>query len=259
MKKLFSLLCAVLMTVGLLTATGVQAQTRWTGVDVSTLNDGDEVFLYNVGTGRFMIHGGDWGIQGRLFYNDSGKLLKIYKNGSNYYFDTGMVTEKQGVAKYLICNVPGQSCGTDNAWATNNGNTDGTKTYTIIFDYGTSPELNSKYSKLVDTDKGETVVIPGDKGVTYQDGHDLYVLLVTERLKESGTLAAATLIHECRHAWQGSIQKYNGTMMQYLLQYNNEHYISPLECESCYKKQFVEKDAFTYEEKLCAALNNALK
>lgn len=134
MKKLFSLLCAVLMTVGLLTATGVQAQTRWTGVDVSTLNNGDEVFLYNVGTGRFMIHGGDWGIQGRLFYNDSGKLLKIYKNGSNYYFDTGMVTEKQGVAKYLICNVPGQSCGTDNAWATNNGNTDGTKTYTIIFD-----------------------------------------------------------------------------------------------------------------------------
>ena len=131
--------------------------------------------------------------------------------------------------------------------------------YTIIFDYGTSPELNSKYSKLVDTDKGETVVIPGDKGVTYQDGHDLYVLLVTERLKESGTLAAATLIHECRHAWQGSIQKYNGTMMQYLLQYNNEYYISPLECESCYKKQFVEMDAFTYEEKLCAALNNALK
>ncbi len=121
----------------------VSAQTRWTGTDVSTLNNGDEVFLYNVGTGRFMIHGGDWGIQGRLFYNDTGKRLKVYKDDQddqNFYFDTGTATEKQGVARYLICNVPGQSCGNDAGWTNNDGTTatDGTKTYTIIFDGNTS-------------------------------------------------------------------------------------------------------------------------
>ena len=111
-----------------------QTTTRWQGTDVSTLTDGQEVFLYNVGTGRFMIHGGDWGVQGRLFYNDSGKMLKVYKSGENYYFDTGQTTQKDGIAKYLICNVPGICCGNDNAWQTNNGSTDATKTYTIIFD-----------------------------------------------------------------------------------------------------------------------------
>ncbi len=111
-----------------------QTTTRWKGTDVSTLTDGQEVFLYNVGTGRFMIHGGDWGVQGRLFYNDSGKMLKVYKSGENYYFDTGQTTQKDGIAKYLICNVPGICCGYDSAWQTNNGSTDATKTYTIIFD-----------------------------------------------------------------------------------------------------------------------------
>lgn len=74
MKKLFSLLCAVLMTVGLLTATGVRAQAasstaRWQGVDVSQLSDGThDVFLYNiVGTSCFLIPSGDYGTQGRLW------------------------------------------------------------------------------------------------------------------------------------------------------------------------------------------------
>lgn len=111
-----------------------QTTTRWQGTNVSDLADGQEVFLYNVGTGRFMIHGGDWGVQGRLFYNDSGKMLKVYKSGENYYFDTGQTTQKDGIAKYLICNVPGICCGYDSAWQTNNGSTDATKTYTIIFD-----------------------------------------------------------------------------------------------------------------------------
>ncbi len=67
-------------------------------------NSGTEVFLYNVGTGRFLIHGGDWGIQARLFYEDTGKILTIKKGSSNnIIFVTGQST---GTAEVLGANVP---------------------------------------------------------------------------------------------------------------------------------------------------------
>lgn len=102
MKKLYSLMCAVLIAAGLMTATGVNAQsttTRWTGTDVNSLSKatnsnsgvtgGEWFLLYNVGTGKFLINGGDWGAEGRLFYDDWGKLLKYTSDGLIY---TGMET-----------------------------------------------------------------------------------------------------------------------------------------------------------------------
>ena len=102
MKKLYSLMCAVLIAAGLMTATGVNAQsteTRWTGYDVNSLSKatnsssgvtgGEWFLLYNVGTGKFLINGGDWGAEGRLFYDDWGKLLKYTSDGLIY---TGMET-----------------------------------------------------------------------------------------------------------------------------------------------------------------------
>ena len=57
------LLTTILAMVALLSANTLQAQTTWVGTEINSLDleNGQQVFLYNVGTGRFMIHGGDWG------------------------------------------------------------------------------------------------------------------------------------------------------------------------------------------------------
>lgn len=130
------ILCAALLLAGLMSSAEVSAQIRWTGSDVSKLSDGEEVFLYNVGTGRFLIHGGDWGTQGRLFYNDSGKKFKLIGTGLSRSIDTDMKTVKQSSTadKYLICNVPGITQGSDNGWTNNNPPTNSARTYTIVFD-----------------------------------------------------------------------------------------------------------------------------
>ena len=68
---------------------------KWNGTDVTTIlgnsiyeedtNDesqgGFSMILYNVGTGRFVIQGGDWGIEGRLFYPDFGRVMRLYSSG----------------------------------------------------------------------------------------------------------------------------------------------------------------------------------
>ena len=38
---------------------------------------GYPIYLYNVGTGRFIIEGGDWGMEGRLFYEDFGRQMML--------------------------------------------------------------------------------------------------------------------------------------------------------------------------------------
>ena len=108
------ILCAALLVAGLMSSASVCAQnsqntTRWEGINVDNLtnNSKTDVFLYNVGTGRFLIHGGDWGTQARLFYNDSGKMLILNKRANGVLFDTGMMTLKSdgSAAKWLICNT----------------------------------------------------------------------------------------------------------------------------------------------------------
>lgn len=105
------ILCAALLLAGLMSSASVCAQgesstIRWVGSDVDNVANGTEVFLYNVGTGRFLIHGGDWGTQARLFYNDSGKMLTLQKDGNNVRFDTGMTTLKNGQqARWLFCST----------------------------------------------------------------------------------------------------------------------------------------------------------
>ena len=132
--KIKFVLGSVLAAIGLMTTQNAVAQTgeskvRWKGNDYSALatTSGTEVFLYNVGTGRFLIHGGDWGTQSRLFYEDTGKLLTIKKgNGNNnIVFDTGMNT---GGSCVLGCNIPEITSNSNNPW-TNKDNT-----YTVMMD-----------------------------------------------------------------------------------------------------------------------------
>lgn len=133
--KLKQIMTAALLLIGLATAMDVKAQEadyiQWKGNDYQTLlNAGEtEVFLYNVGTGRFLVHGGDWGIQARLFSEDNGKTLtlKYGAQGTNIIFNTGMTTVHNGqYCNNLGCNIP-RITSSDN-W----GN--GDATFTVLMD-----------------------------------------------------------------------------------------------------------------------------
>lgn len=79
---------------------------RWKGADVTTLNE--EFLLYNVGTGKFMIAGGGWGIQGMMLYQDFGTMMSLVSKGNDTYVIKSNI-ENVGYenAKYLGINYPG--------------------------------------------------------------------------------------------------------------------------------------------------------
>lgn len=78
---------------------------RWKGADVTTLNE--DFLLYNVGTGKFMIAGGGWGIQGMMLYQDFGTIMGLVSKGNDTYVIKSNV-ENAGYenAKYLGINYP---------------------------------------------------------------------------------------------------------------------------------------------------------
>lgn len=95
MKKLD---LAILVITILVTPTYSQTHTestshKWKGIDVNTvlgndtykdnntIENGYPFILYNIGTGRFVIQGGDWAMEGRLFYPDFGRKMYLYSNG----------------------------------------------------------------------------------------------------------------------------------------------------------------------------------
>ena len=126
----------------------------------------------------------------------------------------------------------------------------------LFMDYGTRDYLNETYAFL--TDYKRPVVEDNVLGVTIPKGRGTYILLVSDDLSDIGGIAALTLIHEYRHAYQIDLKKYDGTMFQYLCMYNWEpqHYIiSPA---SDYQAQFIEKDADTYASNLVNALLKAI-
>lgn len=79
---------------------------RWKGADVTTLNE--EFLLYNVGTGKFMIAGGGWGIQGMLLYQDFGTMMGLdSKDNNTYVIKSNIENVDHENAKYLGINYPG--------------------------------------------------------------------------------------------------------------------------------------------------------
>lgn len=102
-----------LLVVGGNTST-VSAQVRWKGTQVGTVANGTtEIFLYNVGTGKFLSCGGDWGVEGRLFYDDFGRVMKL---NANYQLDSDISTKVN--KSFFGCNVPKVTCGAD--WGSGN-------------------------------------------------------------------------------------------------------------------------------------------
>ena len=83
---------------------------HWKGIDVNTVlgnseyaQNGKKIFLYNVGTGRFIIEGGNWGMEGRLFHDTFGRPMFLMSDG---YIKSG-ITEQSTTTKIMFgCNVP---------------------------------------------------------------------------------------------------------------------------------------------------------
>ena len=62
--------------------------SKWKGVKASDLDPTTTVYLFNVGTGKFVIHGNRWGTQALLRFPDLGTGFKVTNNGSTYLFDS---------------------------------------------------------------------------------------------------------------------------------------------------------------------------
>lgn len=77
---------------------------RWKGADVTKLDE--EFLLYNVGTGKFMIAGGGWGVQGMLLYQDFGQIMNLEKSGDSYLIKSNIKNAEHGTAECLGINYP---------------------------------------------------------------------------------------------------------------------------------------------------------
>lgn len=83
---------------------------QWKGIDVNTVLNKDQyattgkrIYLYNVGTGHFIIEGGNWGMEGRLFHDTFGRPMFLMKDG----FIKSGITEQSTATKIMFgCNVP---------------------------------------------------------------------------------------------------------------------------------------------------------
>ncbi len=100
---------------GQTTQTHAEATSQqWKGIDVNTVLNGNfpddntiesgfPFLLYNVGTGRFIVQGGDWAMEGRLFYSDFGRTMYLYKNGR---INSGLTEAGVSTTKNSFCCRP---------------------------------------------------------------------------------------------------------------------------------------------------------
>ena len=115
-------------------ALGLKAQThaeatsqKWKGIDVNntvigksqydddnTLEHGYPFLLFNVGTGRFIMQGGDWAMEGRLFCPDFGRQMYLYSHGRI----NAAITESTQATKNSFCARPPEPFGKD--WSDTN-------------------------------------------------------------------------------------------------------------------------------------------
>lgn len=71
-------------------------------INTYPFNKGKIIYLYNVGTGRFIIEGGNFGMEGRLFHETFGRPLYLFSDG---YILSGILENNN--SKFIFgCNVP---------------------------------------------------------------------------------------------------------------------------------------------------------
>ncbi|MCI6075392.1 MAG: hypothetical protein MR712_08430, partial [Bacteroidales bacterium] len=94
--------------------------SKWKGVDPSNLNPTITVYLFNVGTGKFVIHGNRWGTQAILRFPDLGTGFKVTKNEKGtYLFDSEISNSseyKTGNYLSLVLKGHGSDSGNSSDW-----------------------------------------------------------------------------------------------------------------------------------------------
>ncbi|MBR5686664.1 MAG: hypothetical protein IKX36_01745 [Prevotella sp.] len=71
--------------------------------DDNNWTSGYPFILFNVGTGRFVVQGGDWGMEGRLFYSEFGRTMYLYNNGR---INSGLTENGVSASKNSFCCRP---------------------------------------------------------------------------------------------------------------------------------------------------------
>lgn len=91
--------------------------SKWKGVEASTLDDKSTVYLFNVGTGKFVIHGNRWGTQAILRFPDLGTGFKVTKNEKDtYLFDSEISNSSEyKTGNYLSLVLKGHGSDSDNS------------------------------------------------------------------------------------------------------------------------------------------------
>ena len=107
---------------------------------------GKTIFLYNVGTGKFLIEGGNFGMEGRLFHETFGRPLYLFSDG---YILSGI--QENNNQKFIFgCNVPGtfHSSSDWNKW--------GEYSFTIMMDADKSRRTKGWQFQRVPGETGDT-------------------------------------------------------------------------------------------------------
>ncbi|MCI7597355.1 MAG: hypothetical protein SOY06_03360 [Prevotella sp.] len=176
--------------------------SKWKGVDPSNLNPTFTVYLFNVGTGKFVIHGNRWGTQATLRFPDLGTGFKVTNNGNTYLFDSEISnSEGHQTGNYLslVLKGYGTNSGDRSDWGYYMDRNDEYRftltrvegTADNMYVYKLSQTLGSTTYYMTANDDGTTI----DYSTTEPTGADGYWVLVTkqaliENLKE-GLLADA--------------------------------------------------------------------
>ncbi len=106
MKTITSFLSkAVLAIAGVVAfSSSAYAQVSWKGSDVTKLTTSDKFYLYNVGTGKFVIAGGQWGTQAMMRYATVGTRMHMDATGGNQIVTNLQASTTSSDAKYLGVN-----------------------------------------------------------------------------------------------------------------------------------------------------------
>lgn len=112
-QLLFSTVAAMFVTA--LTTTASAQTSPWKGATPESLaSSGEQFFLYNVGTGKFVTAGNGWGTEAVLKYSDYGSPMTIKETGGGYLILSGFQNNKIAAGKYLGINYPKFT--TDDEW-----------------------------------------------------------------------------------------------------------------------------------------------
>ena len=134
---------------------------KWHGIDVNdvlngnypddnTLASGYPFLLYNVGTGRFIMQGGDFAMEGRLFFSDFGRQMYLYNNGRI----NAAITESTNDKKNSFCVRPPEPFGKN--WSDANYNTINLTTLMDGPINQANYSMNWNFEQVVDPDNPDT-------------------------------------------------------------------------------------------------------